>query len=100
MDVIINNEQEGMKVRMSGQFTFADNQKFREVLDITQQLEVKFIEIDFAQVDFIDSAGLGMLLLLRDACQHRHVPISLHSPQGQVEKIFNVSKFDQLFSIS
>jgi len=84
---------------MSGQFTFADTHNFKPILDLVSGGKVKTISFDFADVTFIDSAGMGMLLLLRDECQSRKIPLSIHSTQGQVQKIFHISKFDKLFSI-
>ena len=86
------------RVMLSGQFTFADNQKFRQVMELVGE-GVKSIELNFSGVDFIDSAGLGMLLLFRDECRKRHVDIALSSARGQVEMIFKLSRFEQLFSI-
>jgi len=99
MKLSVTPRNQGLRITLKGQFTFAENHQFKRILELTQQPGVQFLEIDFADVDFIDSAGLGMLLLLRDECQNRHIPISIHSAQGQVEKIFMISKFDQLFSI-
>lgn len=99
MELSIEQHDGGARVTLSGQFTFTDNVKFRDVIDLVHAHGMRFLEMDFNAVNFIDSAGLGMLLMLRDNCQTKHVPISLHSPHGQVAKIFTISKFDQLFSI-
>jgi anti-anti-sigma factor len=99
MNFSIQEKEEGMRVSLSGQFTFNDDQKFRHLLEKMHAQMPRFLELDFAEANFIYSAGLGMLLLLRDSCQHKHIPISIHSIKGQVEKIFLISKFDQLFSI-
>jgi anti-anti-sigma factor len=99
VELDITSRGNGSRIAISQQFTFADNHKFKQIMDLTKQENLQFLELDFAKVDFIDSAGLGMLLLLRDECQNRHIPISIHSAHGQVEKIFMISKFDQLFSI-
>lgn len=83
----------------TGSFTFSDNQKFRAIIDLAEKAEVTSITIDLTHVDFIDSAGLGMLLLLRDVCTKKQSSITLQHPTGQVAKIFNISKFEQLFRI-
>lgn len=92
----LNNE---LKILLSGQLTFSDAQKFKQVLELATQDGMRAVTLDFLNVTFIDSAGLGMLLLLRDQCQNKHIPVSIAGAQGQVEKIFMISKFDQLFSI-
>lgn len=86
-------------IKLTGQFTFSDTQKFKNILDLVTEGQVKSISLNFSDITFIDSASMGMLLLLRDECQARNISLNIHSPQGQVEKIFTISKFDQLFSI-
>lgn len=99
MDYTINSNENGSSVQMSGQFTFADTQNFKPIIELVIGDKVQTMSLDFSDVTFIDSAGMGMLLLLRDECQNRNIPISIHSPQGQVAKIFQISRFDALFSI-
>lgn len=99
MELAIHNNANAITAKISGQFTFGDNQKFKHILELAAIPELRAVRLDFTDVTFIDSAGLGMLLLLRDKCQDRHIPVTILSPQGQVEKVLMISKFDQLFSI-
>ncbi|MFW0777081.1 MAG: STAS domain-containing protein [Rickettsiales bacterium] len=100
MEYKVQHKDNNIRVLFSGQLTFADNQKFKEMLSLLDQDGLKFFELDFTDTSFIDSAGLGMLLLLRDQCQNKHINISIHSAHGQVEKVFMISKFDQLFAMN
>lgn len=86
-------------VRLTGQFTFTDHQKFRRIIEDVRERKSESVKMDFTAVDFIDSAGLGMLLLLREECHNLHIALSLHGAHGQVEKIFMISKFDELFRL-
>lgn len=88
-----------MRIGLSGQLTFADHQKFRRIIDEIKGNNLESLRLDFSKVDFIDSAGLGMLLLLRDECQNRHIALALNNAHGQVQKVFTISKFDQLFKL-
>ena len=96
MEYNIETTDRAMNVTMQGQFTFTDNKRFRHIITKARK-ETLPITLNLSQLSFIDSAALGMLLLLRDECQQRHIPISIHEAQGQVEKIFYITKFDQLF---
>lgn len=100
MDYITTKPGEDRHISLTGQLTFADNAKFREILNMVEQENLRSLVLDFSKLEFIDSAGLGMLLLLRDACQPRNISIAISSAKGQVEKIFLISKFDQLFSMA
>jgi anti-anti-sigma factor len=88
-----------IKFELSGTFTFADNKSFKTILDHAEDTSIHQIELDFSAVTFIDSAALGMLLLLRDRCQQTHKPIILSRTHGQVDKVMRISRFDQLFTL-
>ncbi len=99
MQCTYSNKDSHTTVTLSGKFTFADHVHFRGILDLAQHDAANSITLDFTAIEFIDSAGLGMLLLLRDACLKKNVSLSICGIQGQVQKIFAVAKFEQLFSI-
>jgi stage II sporulation protein AA (anti-sigma F factor antagonist) len=99
MDYTLLTHTDEKQIVISGQLTFADSQKFKQILDALPEVPPRSLTLDFRGTDFIDSAGLGMLLLLRDECQTRNIPLSITSASGQVLKIFLISKFDQLFTL-
>lgn len=99
MEYTVNNTPSSIQVALKGQLTFSDNSKFKEIIDMLENEKLQSVSLNFREVDFIDSAGLGMLLLLRDQCQERNITVGIQSPVGQVHKIFMISKFDQLFTI-
>ncbi len=98
MDFSTSIAPEGVRVALSGKLTFEDNARFRQILALLQQAKPRAIEMDFADLAFVDSAGLGMLLLLRQECQNDNIALTLRAARGQVERIFSISKFDQLFT--
>ena len=55
--------------------------------------------IDLSQVEFIDSAGLGMLLLARDEGKRKNLDVCLRRPRGQVKRMLEVARFDTMFTI-
>ncbi|MDX2073653.1 MAG: STAS domain-containing protein [Alphaproteobacteria bacterium] len=99
MECHIEIVQNVLLARLSGEFVFSDHNKFKPILDAGQDEAIKSVRIDLANVGFIDSAGLGMLLLLRDACDKHGKRLTLVGPTGQVKKVFDVSKFQHLFTI-
>ena len=53
--------------------------------------------INLSNLEFIDSAGLGLLLRIQDACSKAGQTLSLRVPSdGQVQKMLQVARFDQL----
>ena len=100
MDIIKRTESGTLHVRMSGRFTFADNQAFRELLNEIATNAVKAISFDMKELEFVDSAALGMLLLAHDECtKHSKGKINLQNASGQVRKMISIARFDQYFNI-
>jgi len=99
MNLTITTSTTGTEANFAGEFTFSDNPVFKDVLSLVEKPEVKFIIINLSNTIFIDSAGLGMLMLLKNAAQKKNISVSLRGAHGQVEKVLKLSKFDEIFSM-
>jgi anti-anti-sigma factor len=87
------------RVAFSGDLTFADHVVFREVADRLGASVDKTIVIELASLDFIDSAGLGMLLIAREEATKKSQTLVLRGAKGQVSRMFDLTKFDTLFTV-
>lgn len=99
MECHIETTGNTLVARLAGQFIFSDHAQFKQILNAATDAAIQHIRIDFSRVEFIDSAGLGMLLLLRDSCDKNKKALTLARPVGQVKKVFDVSKFEHLFTL-
>jgi len=98
--VEITTQNNTKKITLSGHFTAMDHDQFRAILDDLQTAEgCTACAVDLEHLDFIDSGGLGMLLLLRDACIKQKLALSLTNAKGDVLRILDIAKFDQLFKV-
>lgn len=84
---------------LRGEFTFSDHQAFRKLAERLFASGSQPVVFDLGHLVFIDSAGLGMLLIARDEAIKKSRPLVLKGAVGQVKKMFDVSKFDTLFSV-
>lgn len=89
-----------LKIDLRGKFTFADNKVFSEILDEIANSNFDDVVIDLGEVEFIDSAALGILLLARDKCVKSATNLELRNPRGQVKQMFDISRFNDLFQIN
>ncbi len=87
------------KISLQGTFTFDDHPVFRALLQQLEEEGISQCELDLSGVSFIDSAALGMLLLLREKAQTCGFSIELFRPQGQVKKMLEISEFGTMFRI-
>jgi anti-anti-sigma factor len=86
-------------VSIGGDFTFTDHTAFLEIMTRLLGITGQPLIIDLSQMDFIDSAGLGMLLIARDEAGKANQQLTLRGPKGQVKRMFAVTKFEGLFTI-
>ena len=87
------------KVSISGEFTFIDHTAFKAIATRLLERQGRPIVIDLTRLEFIDSAGLGMLLIVRDEADKAGRTLVLRGPCGQVKRMFDVTKFDTLFTV-
>ena len=86
-------------IALVGDFTFESHRAFKAASQQALTLpEVRALVIDFNEVDYMDSAALGMLLLLRERFGER--PIILAHARGTVRAVLDVANFDRLFQIA
>lgn len=88
----------GLNVALRGRLTFAENGQFRRILGQLGDLAgVPRVVFDLGGVDYIDSAGLGMLLVARDAVAGQKGRLTLDSARGQVARMLDLARFRDLF---
>jgi anti-anti-sigma factor len=82
-----------------GDLVFTDHVAFRQMVDKLLETQGSPLVIDLSELEFIDSAGLGMLLIVREEAQRTGRNLALRRPQGQVKRMFAVTQFDTLFTV-
>jgi len=97
MDYTLANDACG--VTLHGELTFSDHQTFRRMAERLFADTASEIVINLQHLEFIDSSGLGMLLIARDEAGKRNRRIILKGAHGQVRKMFDISRFETLFSL-
>lgn len=99
MEYHIKIDKDALEVKLSEKITFSDLDGFRDIVERMVGNNPGSNVLDLSAVDFIDSAGLGMLLLARDEISKTSSRLTLKAPQGQVRRMFTVARFDQMFDI-
>lgn len=87
---------------VSGRFVFAIHGEFRKCAqEVLDQPQIEHIEINLQDAEYLDSAALGMLLLLRErAMKARKQPIRITGSSGRVRGVLDMCNFDQMFVIA
>ncbi len=98
MPVVSRVEGDKVIITLSVSFKFSDHEAFRKAA-LGHPPGTKF-EIDFGDIEQIDSASIGMLLLLRTAAGEAESDISLTNCRPNVLKLFRMCKFGDIFHLS
>ena len=99
MDYGITENDKIKEIALSGRLTFADNKVFREVVSNVEGTSGGACVFDLGDLEYIDSAGLGMLILARDAAAGKKLELKLRGAQGQVQQMLRISKFETFMTI-
>ncbi|MBI1207934.1 MAG: STAS domain-containing protein [Azospirillum sp.] len=99
MDYNIWNSPDRTEITLSGRMTFADHEKFRDIIALFDGPQGHQMVFDLSALDFVDSSGLGMFIIARDTALKRNLDFSLKGAQGDVKRLITVAKFHKMFTI-
>ncbi|MCR6631715.1 MAG: STAS domain-containing protein [Magnetospirillum sp.] len=99
MHATVETADDAAVVYLDGRLTFAENGAFRQVVEELQQVDHSQVVIDLSRLDFIDSAGLGMLLVARDLVAAHGGGVALRHAAGQVGRMLHLAKFGDFFAM-
>lgn len=84
---------------ISDKLTSSDLSKFRGLLSEIRQSSRKVIVLDLRNLDWINSAGLGMLILAKELAEKEELDLVLRSPRGHVKSLLELGRFEKIFNI-
>ena len=90
---------DGPNLVLRDQLTFADREVFDTATDKLLARRSDSVIVDLSGLDYMDSAGLGMLLTLRDRADQARATVKLKRPKGDVRELLVLACFDTLFTI-
>ncbi|GAA5183663.1 anti-anti sigma factor HsbA [Niveibacterium umoris] len=97
---VTTNDGKGL-LKLSGRFDFNAHREFREGLDKLVGLQgVSGFTVDLADVSYLDSSALGMLLLLRDKAKQANKVVTLTGVKGSVQQVLEIANFAKMFTIA
>jgi HptB-dependent secretion and biofilm anti anti-sigma factor len=96
MSITSDDEGTHWTVRLSGRFDFSCRDDFRAAY-AASPTGSNFV-IDMSAVEYVDSAALGMLLLLRDHAGDA-TRVTIRGSRGQPEQVLRIANFHKLFRL-
>ncbi len=89
----------GFRVVLAGRFTFNDHEEFEKLLAAVATCAGAPLVLDLHALEFMDSAGLSMILIAREEAERHGTRLSLHSPTGRVSQLLRLAAVDTLVDI-
>ena len=99
MDYGIEDKEQETLVRLRGRLTFNDHAKLRALIREMLQNKAKRQVLDLSALEFVDSAGIGMLLIAREEMANVDKQLVLRSAAGQVKRVLTVAQLNKIVTI-
>ena len=90
---------EATVLKFIGRLNFAGGKSFQNSIKAAQAAGAKSITLNLEQVSYIDSAGLGLLMLAQKELSEAGISFSLSHPQERVLKLLDLTKISELIPI-
>lgn len=97
MQYRIEETNDSAILHLSGDVVVTDRASFEEVVEAVFEHKPRKVQVMLGELTFMDSAGLGLLLMLRDAARAQAANVTLSGAQGQVQEVFETAGFEILF---
>jgi anti-sigma B factor antagonist len=82
-------------VVLSGRFDAAQVEKAKAVFDRVSVTT----SVDFKHLDYISSAGLGILMATQKRLSEKGQKLKLKNVSGHIRDVFRIARFDLIFEI-
>jgi len=99
MNYQIEDSAQETVCRLAGRMTFADHEAFREILTQVDDRQGRKMVFDLSALEFVDSSGLGMFIVARDAAMKMGRAFALRGARGDVRSLIAIAKFHKMFDI-
>jgi len=99
MVVTMQIQGHSARIAVSGRFDFQAHRDFKDAYaPLLDNAAVSEIEIEMSKVNYMDSAALGMLLLLSERAHAANKQVALANASGTVLRVLEIANFSKIFN--
>lgn len=99
MDYTIDAGAGTTEILLSGHLTFADHEKFRDVLTAISEAKGERTVLDLSALEFADSSGLGMFMIAHDAARKANKQFRIRGARNEVKRLMTLARFERKFDL-
>ena len=100
MDCKLDKTQDGVRITVGGRIDESGAEELKQRLQEAAAADVSDAILDFSQVTYFGSAGVGKLLLFYKALASRDGRISIVNLPDDIYRHFKRVELDQIFTLS
>ena len=97
---VISADDDACVVRIIGVVDASTAPTVEETLTDLIQSDSTHLVLDLSEMEFIDSTGLGVLVIALKRVAERDGSLLLRSPRSGARKVLSITRLDQVFPIS
>ena len=98
MNYEISRSDAGMEVAIRGRMCFSDHARFREVVGSFAGAPGQEVVFNLKELEFIDSSGLGMLIIARDEAKKKGMSLVIENTRSEVRRLMDMAHFERHFT--
>jgi len=100
MQAMVTTESGNLVFQIAGTLAFEDNKEWRRLAEEMLQKDAAGYILDVTRLEMVDSAGLGMMLAMKDWAEKRSRRLQLrYDDSSFVGGMFRLAKFDTMFEV-
>lgn len=100
MDIGISRLGSNAKIMLPQRFDFNCLSEFRRAYTgVVTDSAINTIDIDCSNLQFIDSSGIGLLLLLHEKIEVSRQSVNITNCDTRIRKIFAIANIHKLFNV-
>ena len=84
------------EIRLSGRMEFTDHDRLVDIVTQLQELRGSRVVLDLSGLEFIDSAGLGMLLILQEEAESMNTKLVVRGAAGDVKRSIELARLSEI----
>jgi len=89
----------GVILDVVGDLTYANRAVFKAAVEKAKQAGCRHLIMNLEQVRFVDSAGLGLLVLVSQSFKLQQAQLSMLKPQSYVREILSLANISKMIPI-
>lgn len=87
------------EISVDGELDVSTADQFKEYLHKLIDKDIRNIKFDLADLKYIDSTGLGVMIGILKRVKVENKEIYIKSPRDNVKKIFSITGLDKIFKM-